>query len=300
LIVKRLKINEKITKDIIKFNLKDEFVYKNVYFFKNNDKLYVYNSDCNKRFFIPEGLVLFYGIDKKDGIFIIKNYNYYNVIIKFNNELIDDFILEDIKEEDLKSLKYEYSLPIYDNQNYQNILEKGFKNFDYKILIQLWDLSFDFKNIKNKVLDSGFSFFIAVGISFIIIYGSKIYLESKISKEYEKLNQIRVKNKLLDEKLQKIKIINEKWKIVNRVINQKNIFYFLNKLAFYVKNKGRISYFRCDRTYLLFTIDTKDITPILTLISKDKDFQNISLVSSVNISKNIKRYRFEGTIDGIK
>ena len=298
--VKKLKINEKITKDIIKFNLKDELIYKNVYFFKKNDKLYIYNSDYNKRFFLPEGLVLFYGIDKKNGIFIIKNYNYYNVIIKSNNELIDDFILEDIKEEDLKSLKYEYSLPIYDTQNYQNLLEKGFKNFDYKILIQLWDLSFDFKNIKNKILDSGLSFFIAVGISFIIIYISKIYLENKISAEYEKLNQIRMKNKLVDKKLQKIKIINEKWKIINKIINQKNVFYFLNKLAFYVKNKGRISYFRCDGTHLLFTIDAKDITPILTLISKDKDFQNISLISSVNIGKDIKRYRFEGTVNGIK
>jgi hypothetical protein len=299
LIKRNININEKIKKDLIKFNLKNELIYSNIYYFKTKDSLYIYNTDYNKRFFIPEGLILFYGIEEKDGIFLIKNKNYYNVIIKSDNRLIDEFILEKLDDEEKKFLEYEYSLPI-NEKNYNLILENGFKKFDYTILINLWDLSFDYKNLKNNILDMGLPFFIAVLLSFVLVFSLNLYLENKIQEKSETLNQVRLKNAVIAKKIKEIDYLNKEWITIKNFVKQKNVTYFLNKLAFYVKDKGRISYFRSDGGNVLFTIDAKDITPIITAFSKDKDFEKINLISNININKTIKRFRFEGSFNGIK
>jgi len=297
-LIKSLNIKTKIKKEILYFNFKSELFYKYIYYIKKDNVLYIYNSYIKTRFFLPEGLILSYSL-KKDGIYVFKNRGYFNILIRKNNVLINDFTLKNPDEKTLNTLKFEHLLEVY-RLDYEKSIEEGYKNIDFRDLISLWDLSFDTKKLKEAFYDFTKPFMIASIVFFALLYLYQIYLNSKKEEIQKQYNKIKHEAVTLKKELDKINNSTLKWKILAAKIKDPQSFEVLNTVVAAVKGNGRISYFRLNKNDVLFTVDANDSTNILKNLSSNPIFDDFTLKSEVKIGKNLKRYRFQGTIHETK
>ena len=297
-LLKKVTTDVKLNKELIKINFKDELNYNNVFFIKKNDYLYIYNTNYDKKFFIPEGFILFASLDK-DGIYIFRNPDgYYNVIIKQDNILKNDFTIKNVTEFIKTSLSYEYSLPILE-EDYTKAVEKGLKRISYFDLLKLMNLlTFDKQKIKNYIFELSLPFLAAIILVYVSLIGVKIVYENKNQDLENKYRLIKNKFIKLDEKIKLINSLNDNVSFINNYINPK-VLEIANNIAKMVNETDfRLSYLKIDylNRYILFTVDGNNSTLVLEKLSKLKSIANLRLSSEVPLYETIKRYRFEGQI----
>lgn len=298
-IYKTINSNVKLSEEVIKINFKEDLVYKNIYFLRKKDHLYIYNTNYNGKLFIPEGFILFSSLES-DGIFIFKNpLGYYNIIIKENNILKNDFIVNEINDFIRYSLIYEYNLPI-ENRNYNDSITKGFKNVSYIDLIRLNSI-FSFKKEKIVSLSKELSlpFLISVIFIYITFIGLKFIYQYENKSLLSQYSFIRKKIINIDYKINFIKDIYNNLLFVKKYHNPL-ILKIANLIAKIVDERGfRLSYLKIDyiNKYILFTVDGNNSTFILEKLAKIKYFKNLRLTGEVSLDKTTKRYRFEGQLN---
>ncbi len=297
-LLKKVTTDVKLNKNLIKINFKDELIYNNVFFIRKNDYLYVYNTSYDKKFFISEGFILYSSLEK-DGIFIFKNPNgYYNIVIKQDNVLKNDFAVKNITEFIKTSLSYEYSLPVLE-KNYTQSVKEGLKKVSYFDLLKLMNLfSFDKEKIKNYIFELSLPFLVAIILVYISLIGTKIIYKKENQNLENKYQLIKDKFIKLDNKIKVINSLNNNVFFVNNYINPK-VLKIANDIAKVVKNTDfRLSYLKIDypNRYILFTVDGNNSTLVLEKLSQLKSITNLRLSSEVPLYRTIKRYRFEGQI----
>lgn len=235
----------------------------------------------------------------KDGIYIFRNPDgYYNVIIKQDNILKNDFTIKNVTEFIKTSLSYEYSLPILE-EDYTKAVEKGLKRISYFDLLKLMNLlTFDKQKIKNYIFELSLPFLAAIILVYVSLIGVKIVYENKNQDLENKYRLIKNKFIKLDEKIKLINSLNDNVSFINNYINPK-VLEIANNIAKMVNETDfRLSYLKIDylNRYILFTVDGNNSTLVLEKLSKLKSIANLRLSSEVPLYETIKRYRFEGQI----
>jgi hypothetical protein len=286
---------KKINKDVVKFNFKNLFKYKDIFIIKTKSYILIYNFNT-KKISIPEGFILYKSI-KKDGIYISKNpKSYYNILIIKNKNLIKDYAIERISNLEKKLLEFEHNLPIYEI-DYESSLKKGINNLSLQDLIYFIQIKIINKT-KLKIIFEKLviPFLLSIITITIIAFAIEKSLEKKYKTKLTTFKKIKTSSYEISKKIQYIENIKNIYSKFNKKISI-NYINLINEIAELLPNGYRISYIKINNNIIIFTIDGKNSTILLEKLNKIKNIQNLKLISSIKLNNKINRFKFKGIIN---
>lgn len=271
---------------------------------KNDIYLWFYKKDT--KHYLPEALLLFRLLinNYSNGIFIFKDSVIKILIIK-DNCLVSSFLKKRLSEFDIQLMKEEFLLKdnqtyIFELEEYNSLLQKGFSTLKVSDFLQLLNISIDFKSLINRaLLNLSLPLLISSILVIVSLSGYYFYVEDKHEKLY-KIYQTKQKS------LSKIKREVSKYEDSIEVFNTiKNEFVYSNKIValFSITQEVKESnmslfYVRMSEENIEFEVRTEDSLKIPKFTEK---LFSLGIFSSVKNSstQNLPHGKVKATMQAI-
>ncbi len=235
---KKLDRPTKLKKEILKLNYLKESPYDKdnttLVSIVEEDNLYLWFYKKSKIRLIPEALLLFRYLSKKydNGLFIFEEDSINHIIVIKDKRMIASFGKRNIRDLDIKLMRENFSFLEKDTikfskNEYRTILKNGLNSLKISDILQLLDISLDFRRFLDKAIQL-FSLPLLIGaiLLVLILSGYNYYIKDRYNKLYS-IYQSKQKNTLaIKEKVEKSnklietfnKIFHDEFKYKDKIV----------------------------------------------------------------------------------
>ena len=205
------KLSKKVnlTKDLLRLNYLKYSPYRTAYILSNikdeNLMLWFYDKEIQAKSIIPESYLLFLELKKQqtNGLFVLKDNDYKIIVIK-DGKLLSVYTLKELDKEMINLSLHEHQITECIELDYQMLYKNAIDNITLKEIYDFNQLSLDKKTFFSKLINKT-----AYPISLLLVFAMGLnylhgyYIDKQISKERSLYQDIKKKNKTINESIKK-------------------------------------------------------------------------------------------------